>query len=135
MTNENCLRGIKCPACRNEDRFRIQVFATATVTDDGAVVEHGDMEWDASSYAQCPNCDEHGELAHFMVSSETPEPPPPDASAQLIAAASDMLAALEQAIAALNTAPRFPIPSLDTDSYRIAALCDVAIAKAKGGAQ
>jgi len=135
MTNENCLQGIRCPACDNEDRFRIQVLATATVTDDGAVVEHGDMEWDATSYAECPNCHEHGELAHFMARTEAPEPPPPHANAQPIAAAPDMLSALEQAVAALNTAPRFRVPSLDSDSYRIAALCDAAIAKTKGGAQ
>jgi hypothetical protein len=38
----------------------------ATVTDDGAEVEHGDMEWDQNSYAECVNCKEHGKLAHFM---------------------------------------------------------------------
>ena len=47
----------------------------------------------------------------------------------------DLIAALEQAVAALNTAPRFRVASLDTDSYRIASICDRAIAKAKGGAQ
>ena len=44
--------------------------------------------------------------------------------------APELLEALEQARAALNTAPRFAVPSLDTDSYTIAALCDQAIAKA-----
>ncbi len=50
-------------------------------------------------------------------------------------AAQDLLDALEQAFAALNQAPRFAVPWLDTDSYRIASLCERAIAKAKGGAQ
>jgi hypothetical protein len=49
-------------------------------------------------------------------------------------AASNLLGALEQAVQALNTAPRFAVPHLDTDSYKIAAVCDRAIAKAKGGA-
>jgi hypothetical protein len=49
-------------------------------------------------------------------------------------AGEDLLRALEQAVAALNHAPRFAVPSLETDSYRIAAICDLAIAKAKGGA-
>ncbi len=49
-------------------------------------------------------------------------------------AARDLLEALEQAVAALNTVPRFPVPSLLSCSYRIAAICDKAIAKAKGGA-
>ncbi len=43
-----------------------------------------------------------------------------------------MLVALQQAVAALNTAPRFKVPGLDTDSYAIAALCDRAISKARG---
>ena len=38
--------------------------------------------------------------------------------------------ALTQAVAALNTAPRFAVPHLDTDSYGIAALCDRALASA-----
>jgi hypothetical protein len=49
-------------------------------------------------------------------------------------AADDLLAALEQAVQALNTAPLFRVPHLNTDSYKIAAVCDRAIAKAKGGA-
>lgn len=48
-------------------------------------------------------------------------------------AAQDLLDALEEAVAALNQAPRFAVPGLDTDSYRIASICDKAIAKAKGG--
>lgn len=47
-------------------------------------------------------------------------------------AASDLLEALELAVAALNTAPRFTVPGRGTDSYDIAAVCDRAIAKAKG---
>ncbi len=62
------------------------------------------------------------------------EPSPAEANAQLIAAAPDLLDALEQAVAALNEAPRFAVLGLDTDSYKIAAICDKAIAKAKRGA-
>lgn len=47
-------------------------------------------------------------------------------------AARELLDALEQAVAALNTAPRFTVPgSVHGDSYGIAALCDAAIAKAR----
>jgi hypothetical protein len=46
----------------------------------------------------------------------------------------DLLAALEQAVEALNAAPRFKVPGLDTDSYRIASVCDAAIRKARVGA-
>jgi hypothetical protein len=44
-----------------------------------------------------------------------------------------LLATLEQAVQALNTAPNFRVPHLDTNSYEIAAACDRAIAKAKAG--
>jgi hypothetical protein len=53
---------------------------------------------------------------------------------QLRLAAGDLLTALEQAVAALNSVPRFTVPSLNSDSYRVALICDEAIAKAKGGA-
>jgi hypothetical protein len=46
----------------------------------------------------------------------------------------NLLAVLQTALAALNTAPRFRVPSLETDSYRIAALCEAAIAQTKRGA-
>ena len=47
-------------------------------------------------------------------------------------AAPDLLAALEQALEALNTAPRFRVRGLDSDSYKIAAVCEAAIMRAKG---
>ena len=52
----------------------------------------------------------------------------------LAQAASDLLEALELAVTALNTAPRFivRVQGTRTDSYDIAAVCDRAIAKAKG---
>jgi hypothetical protein len=57
-----------------------------------------------------------------------------DDDLRLRLAAQDLLDALEQAVQALNTAPRFAVPHLDTDSYKIASVCDRAVAKAKGGA-
>jgi hypothetical protein len=57
-----------------------------------------------------------------------------DDDMRLRRAARDLLDALEQAVQALNTAPRFAVRHLDTDSYKIAAVCDRAIARAKGGA-
>ncbi len=49
-------------------------------------------------------------------------------------AAPELLEALELAVAALNTAPRFTVrvQGTRTDSYDIAAACDRAVAKAKG---
>jgi hypothetical protein len=47
-------------------------------------------------------------------------------------AAEDLLRALERGLTALNTAPRFAVPALGSDSCAIAAECGRAIAKAKG---
>ena len=53
-------------------------------------------------------------------------------TARLFCAAPDMLAALEQALEALNIAPRFRVRGLDSDSYKIATVCEAAINRAKG---
>lgn len=53
-----------------------------------------------------------------------------DEPLRLRLAAPELLSALQQAVKALNIAPRFAVPCLDSDSYRIAALCSDAIAKA-----
>ena len=60
-----------------------------------------------------------------------------EANARLIAAAPEMLSALELAIQALNTAPRFKVGANEygiggTDSYKIATVVEAAIAKARG---
>ena len=107
MTNENCLAGVKCPACGNEDTFRIEVITMATVTDDGAEVEHGDMEWDGNSHAECGRCLRHGKLSHFM------------------AEARPLLAALEELVRAAT----YRVDRRIVDEARDA------LAKAKGGAQ
>lgn len=59
-------------------------------------------------------------------------------SAALIAAAPELLKVCREALVALNTAPRFKVPSngispaRDTDSYAIAARLEKAIVKAGG---
>jgi predicted RNA-binding Zn-ribbon protein involved in translation (DUF1610 family) len=66
MTNENCLEGLKCPKCGNEDRFFILATIVADVTDDGAdIAKHSDMEWDSASDTRCPDCGETGLLSQF----------------------------------------------------------------------
>jgi hypothetical protein len=68
--------------------------------------------------------DEHNSLALWL-----------DDDMRLRLSARDLLNAVQKAVAALNTAPRFAVQHLDTDSYAIAAECDRAIGKAtKGGA-
>jgi len=67
MTNTNCLENIKCPACGNEESFRIAATTMATVTDDGTD-DHSGMEWDDDSYAECTQCPRHGTVKDFTVS-------------------------------------------------------------------
>jgi hypothetical protein len=72
MTNTNCLADIKCPACGNEDSFRIAATSLFTVTDDGTD-DYADVHWDDDSYADCPECHRHGTLRDFRDSvSEQP---------------------------------------------------------------
>ncbi|MCL5884719.1 MAG: hypothetical protein M1377_05180 [Deltaproteobacteria bacterium] len=51
-------------------------------------------------------------------------------SAALIDVAPELLEMCRDALAALNTAPRFKVPTRDTDSYAIAARLEKAITKA-----
>jgi DNA-directed RNA polymerase subunit RPC12/RpoP len=64
MTNTNCLAGIACPACGNDAMIYIAARTLAVVTDDGAQT-FGDMEWDADSYAECPDCQHRSTLGQF----------------------------------------------------------------------
>jgi hypothetical protein len=66
MTNTNCLENIKCPDCGNEGSFQIAGTAIFIVTDDGTE-DHGDVEWDDDSYAQCAGCKRHGTLKDFTI--------------------------------------------------------------------
>jgi hypothetical protein len=66
MTNTNCLANIKCPDCGNEESFRIAGTAIFTVTDNGTD-DHGDIEWNDDSYAQCAGCQRHGTLKDFTI--------------------------------------------------------------------
>lgn len=67
MTNTNCLAGMKCPECGNEESLRIETKITVDVTDDGAEPIDGDYEWDEDSPAHCPECGESGVVADFEV--------------------------------------------------------------------
>jgi hypothetical protein len=64
MTNENCLRGIRCPNCGQQDRLKITALITCLVTDDGSDPV-GDHEWDDCSSTHCPECGFDGKLRAF----------------------------------------------------------------------
>lgn len=66
MTNTNCLEGVKCPACGNEDRFRISVTIDAIVTDGGAEpADNNHWDWNGESDCRCCNCGHYGKFKDF----------------------------------------------------------------------
>jgi hypothetical protein len=64
MVNTNCLEGIRCPNCGQEDRFHINAVITCLVTDAGSEPV-GDHYWDLTSFTYCPECEYQGTLKHF----------------------------------------------------------------------
>jgi hypothetical protein len=76
MANDNCLEGIRCPQCGNEDRLLIVTTVLAEVTDDGADIAGGsDMQWDDASMTRCPECDRDGPLKEFRTRPDLPPDP------------------------------------------------------------
>lgn len=65
MPNENCLHGIRCPNCGQEDRFFIAGNSLFEVHDDGTE-GNTDIEW-TGEFCACPQCDYEGKLADFQV--------------------------------------------------------------------
>ncbi len=66
MPNTNCLEGIKCPKCGQEDRFIICVSGAAVVTDDG-IEQSYDSDWDNDSFIMCHDldCEHEGKIKDF----------------------------------------------------------------------
>ena len=75
MANHNCLKGIRCPQCGNEERFVIGAEAFFSVTDNGTE-GYEDVEWDDGSYCRCVKCGKSGVLADFADDSEEVEVEP-----------------------------------------------------------
>lgn len=75
MPNENCLKGIKCPNCGQEDQFRIGVQTIVIMTDDGSEDDKmgGDQEWDDDSYIECVDCHTNGKVGDFRVQTDEVE--------------------------------------------------------------
>jgi hypothetical protein len=66
MSNTNCLEGLRCPQCGNEERLFITGTVRLDVTDEGADVADGsDWHWDDTSLTICPECDKDGPLSEF----------------------------------------------------------------------
>ena len=69
--NENCLKGIRCPKCEQEDSFRIEGKTLFLMTDDGTD-EFGDVDYDDGSTAYCTDsgCAYFGPLAVFRIENQ-----------------------------------------------------------------
>jgi hypothetical protein len=72
MTNTNCLNRIRCPKCRQQDRFFIDGNARFEVTDDGSEAV-GQHEWNDASMTRCPECLHAAPLKDFRVLPPDPE--------------------------------------------------------------
>ena len=62
--NVNCLEGVRCPKCGQEDTLRIEGRSVFEVIDDGTV-SHADVEWCDDSWTLCPACEYEGKLGTF----------------------------------------------------------------------
>jgi DNA-directed RNA polymerase subunit RPC12/RpoP len=71
MPNKNCLEGIRCPECDQDDNFKIVGKAWFDVTDDGTS-EFTDVEWDDDSACRCPDCGFTATLLHFREPENSP---------------------------------------------------------------
>jgi hypothetical protein len=72
MANTNCLEGMKCPNCGQEDNFRITAEAVFDVTDDGTDL-FGSVEWDDDSPVVCLQCMEITKVARLRGVSSVDE--------------------------------------------------------------
>lgn len=62
--NNNCLKGVRCPKCKQEDMFYIHAKTKVRVTDDGAQ-DSGDIGWDDQSHTECTSCYLSGPMKLF----------------------------------------------------------------------
>jgi Zn ribbon nucleic-acid-binding protein len=65
--NTNCLEGMKCPKCGQDDSLKIEATCIFTVTDDGTEDEGNGHEWGDTNYCECPDCGHHGTVADFTI--------------------------------------------------------------------
>ncbi len=81
--NENCLFGMRCESCGEEDALYIGYTMNAVLLtwDSGTDDIHGDLEFDGHSVATCPSCNWTGTVndlylahdAHHGTSNGTPK--------------------------------------------------------------
>ena len=65
-TNSNCLEGLACPHCKQQEGFNIASEVIAHTGDDG-VVEYRETEWSEGNAIWCWGCQKHGTVEQFTV--------------------------------------------------------------------
>jgi len=77
--NTNCLEGIRCPRCKQQELFYIRACVEVDVTDNGTGDERGEYFWDDQSPCRCADdtCDRRGVLADFRIENQKPDERPP----------------------------------------------------------
>lgn len=64
--NENCLQDIACPKCGYRSQFSISSRCSFVMGDEGED-DHGDIEYDKDSVAQCLQCELIAPLSTFTI--------------------------------------------------------------------
>ena len=67
MTNENCLEGMVCPKCGQEEKFSIVCSCVAVWKDDGCDYSEDvrDVEFDGDSNCRCVGCNFSAKVKDF----------------------------------------------------------------------
>lgn len=74
MTNLNCLNGLSCPRCSQQERLLISGRSFFEVTDSGSEAV-GNHEWDDESLTSCPTCHHTDALSAFRLPRTLPPDP------------------------------------------------------------
>lgn len=71
LTNKNALKDVRCPHCKQEDKFTILGRAAFTVTDEG-VIETETPVWEEGSFCKCDNaeCGYNGNFGTFIIKNQ-----------------------------------------------------------------
>ena len=69
MPNQNCLKGLRCPLCGEEEPFQISCTTMVDMWDGGSE-QHYDLEWNDDSAIICKQCGHCGEVKEFMIANQ-----------------------------------------------------------------
>ena len=119
--NTNCLEGVRCPKCQQQDGFYIEALIKVYVTDDGTEDQGGNYIWSESSPCACGDCGHAGPLAEFTEGGAPVKAA--NCHHELLAAVEDLLSCSE-----LN------LDDLENSTLKSIEDARAAIAKAEGGA-